>query len=963
MEGAHRELGARLADRLGGNHADRLAGVDQHTTSQIAAIALGAQTVTGIAGQRRTHAHFVDAQTLDLVDRVFVEHDTGFIQRGLGLGMDHIAHHDTTEDAIAQGFDHLAAFDECPHGHTVSGAAVVFDHHQILGHVDQSTGQVAGVGSLERGIGQAFSGAVRRDEVLQNVQTFAEVRGDRGLDDRAVRLGHQAAHAGELTDLCSRAASTRVGHHVDGIEGLLIDHLAVTIGDLLGLELIHHGLADFVAGLGPDVDHLVVTLALGHQTRGVLLLDLLDLGLGSSQQRDLLRRHQHVTDGNRDAGTGGQTEAVLHQLIDEDDRVAQTATTEGRIDQARNFFFLERLVDELEGHAVRQDLGQDRAADRGVGTDQSGRGLAGVAVAVVLVQTNDDLGAEFDLAVLIGPQHLGDVGEHHAFALAVGLFAGGVVQTQHDVLRRHDRGFAVGRKEHIVGGQHQRAGFELCLDRQRHVNRHLVAVEVGVEGRAHQRMQLDRLAFDQHRLESLDAEAVQGRCPVEHDRMFADDFFQDVPDDGFLVLDELLGLLDGGRYPHRLELVEDEGLEELERHQLGQTALMQLELRADHDDRAARVVDALAQQVLTETAALALDHVGQRLQGALVGAGHGLAATTVVEQRVNRFLQHALFIAHDDLGRLELEQTLETVVAVDDPAIEIVQVGGGKTSAIERHQRAQFGRQHRQDLKHHPLGLDARTLEALEHLQALGELLDLGFRRGRAELFMQPGDIAVDVDRAQQIAHAFGTHDGAEVIAVLFGLGEEIVFGEQLAALERGHARLDDHIGLEIEHPLDVAQRHVEHHAQTRRQRLQEPDVRGRAGQFDMAHPLAANLGERDFDAALLTDHTTVLQALVLAAQALVVLDRPEDLGAEQTVAFGLEGSVVDGLRLLDFAIGPGADLLGRCNADLDRVEVFFFLDLLEQVEQCFHLGPFIPISCARDRYRSRATGFLSPAH
>jgi hypothetical protein len=54
-----------------------------------------------------------------------------------------------------------------------------------------------------------------------------------------------------------------------------------------------------------------------------------------------------------------------------------------------------------------------------------------------------------------------------------------------------------------------------------------------------------------------------------------------------------------------------------------------------------------------------------------------------------------------------------------------------------------------------------------------------------------------------------------------------------------------------------------------------------------------------------------VLQALVLAAQALVVLDRAEDLGAEQAVAFRLEGPVVDRLGLLDLAERPRADLLG----------------------------------------------------
>jgi hypothetical protein len=35
------------------------------------------------------------------------------------------------------------------------------------------------------------------------------------------------------------------------------------------------------------------------------------------------------------------------------------------------------------------------------------------------------------------------------------------------------------------------------------VHGHLVAVEVGVEGVAHERVHLDRLALHQHRLESL----------------------------------------------------------------------------------------------------------------------------------------------------------------------------------------------------------------------------------------------------------------------------------------------------------------------------------------------------------------------------------------------------------------------------------------------------------------------------
>ena len=75
--------------------------------------------------------------------------------------------------------------------------------------------------------------------------------------------------------------------------------------------------------------------------------------------------------------------------------------------------------------------------------------------------------------------------------------------------------------------------------------------------------------------------------------------------------------------------------------------------------------------------------------------------------------------------------------------------------------------------------------------------------------------------------------------------------------------------------------------------------MRNRAGQLDVRHALTTHLGLCDLNAALLADDAAMLQALVLAAQALVVLDRTEDLGAEQAVTFRLERTVVDRLRLL----------------------------------------------------------------
>ncbi len=122
-------------------------------------------------------------------------------------------------------------------------------------------------------------------------------------------------------------------------------------------------------------------------------------------------------------------------------------------------------------------------------------------------------------------------------------------------------------------------------------------------------MKLDGAAFDQHDLEGLDAQAMQGRRTVEQHRALVADLLEHVPHFGRHAVDHALGALDVVRIVVLHQPAHDEGLEELERHLLGQTALVQLERRADHDDRAAGIVDALAEQVAAEAALLALEQV------------------------------------------------------------------------------------------------------------------------------------------------------------------------------------------------------------------------------------------------------------------------------------------------------------------------------------------------------------------
>src|SRR5487761_2073430 len=315
VEGPHRQLRPRLANRLRGNDANRFADVDEVAAAKVAAVARRAKAVAGVAGERRAHLDLVDAEELDLLDLVLAQQRSRRIERFLRFRTDDVGSRDASEDALAQRLDDLAAFDQRLHRDAVARLAIVLGHDEVLRHVDEAASQVTGVCRLQCRVGEPLARAMGADEVLQHVQAFAEVRRDRRLDDRAIGLGHQAAHACELPDLCRRTARTGVCHHEDRVERILLHRLAVGIGHFHRAELSHHRLGDVVSGSAPDVDDLVVALALRDETRGVLRLDLLHLRLGIGDDLVLFLGHQHVVGGERDAAARGQSIARLHQPV------------------------------------------------------------------------------------------------------------------------------------------------------------------------------------------------------------------------------------------------------------------------------------------------------------------------------------------------------------------------------------------------------------------------------------------------------------------------------------------------------------------------------------------------------------------------------------------------------------------------------------------------------------------------
>src|SRR5262249_34180882 len=140
-------------------------------------------------------------------------------------------------------------------------------------------------------------------------------------------------------------------------------------------------------------------------------------------------------------------------------------------------------------------------------------------------------------------------------------------------------------------------------------------------------------------------------------------------------------------------------------------------------------------------------------------------------------------VPDDDLRRVELEQALQAVVAVDDATVEIVEVARGEAAAVERDERAEIRREDRDDREHHPLRTVAGLAERLADLEALHDLLALRLARRSAHLLAERLAELVDVDALEHVEDGLAAHAGGElVIAVLVLELHVALLGQELAA-------------------------------------------------------------------------------------------------------------------------------------------------------------------------------------
>ncbi len=276
---------------------------------------------------------------------------------------------------------------------------------------------------------------------------------------------------------------------------------------------------------------------------------------------------------------------------------------------------------------------------------------------------------------------------------------------------------------------------------------------------------------------------------------------------------------------------------------------------------------------------------------------------SVVEQGIHCFLQHALLVANDDIGRAQLQQVLEAVIPVDHAAIQIIEIAGGKTSAFQRNQWTEIRRNHRQHFKDHPFRTHLGIEKTLRELQPLGNLLADLFALGRVELMFQLVREFAQVNFRQGFLHGLGAHLGGKAVGVLLTGLTVLHLGEQLLVLQWRLARIDDHVIFVIQHAFEITRRHVQHQAHARRHALEKPNMADRHRQFDVAHAFPAHAGQRHLDAATITDHAAMLDALVLAAITFPITHRTENPFTKQTALFRLKCAVVDRFRVLDFPV------------------------------------------------------------
>ncbi|MPM87199.1 hypothetical protein SDC9_134293 [bioreactor metagenome] len=269
---------------------------------------------------------------------------------------------------------------------------------------------------------------MRRDEEFEHREAFAEIRANRDLNDLTARVGHEAAHASELTNLRRAAARAGVSHHVDRVK-------LVQRG--------HQGLGDTVGRLFPNLDDALSALAVAEHALAEQIVDEYDLLLRVGNHLLLLGGHLNILEADGDAaargigktelldpvkhlGGGRRTIFAIAAVYD----IAKILFRNQLVDFQRKEVFLLAAVHKAE--ILRNSVVEDHAANRGI------HNLAPLFSLPFARQANFHTRLQRDFARLIGHDRLFFGVEDLALALCAGANHGQIVAAHDHILRRRN---------------------------------------------------------------------------------------------------------------------------------------------------------------------------------------------------------------------------------------------------------------------------------------------------------------------------------------------------------------------------------------------------------------------------------------------------------------------------------------------------------------------------------------------
>ena len=808
-------------------------------------------------------------------------------------------------DPVLQALNGLLAVHKSLHRHAGNLCSALTAVHlpdtQLLGHIHHSPGKITRVRRPQSRVGKSLPGAVSGHEILQNVQSLTEIGLNGQLYGSSRGVGHQSAHTRQLLNLLVGTTGTGVRHHVDII---------------VFIQARQKHLRQLFVRLIPGLNHRPVPLFLRDQSPSEVGGDLIHRSLGLSQHLRLLGRHGHIGNGHGHGRPGGVLISYGLYIVQHLRRSGSSMGVDNLLQDLLQSLLVHmevhlgqkeilRQVSVYKAQVLGQDLIEDKPSQRGLHISRHHFSLG-----VLLGSAHLDPGVKGTGFILISQNGFVHIFKVPALSQRSGPLLGQVIDAQNHVLGRHRHRAAVGRLQQVVGGQQQETALRLRLHRKGKMHCHLIPVKVRVESRTHQRMELDGLALYQNGLKSLDAQPVKCGGAVEHHRVLFDNLLQHIPHLVIHLVNQLLCILDILADALRHQILHHERLKQLNGHLLGQTALVNLQLRPHHDNGTTGIIHTLAQKVLAETAGFSLQHVGEGFQRPVSGPCHRTSPSAVVNQRVHRLLKHSLLVADDNVRSPQFQKSLQTIIPVDDPPVKVIQIRGGKAAAVQLNHRTDVGGNHRDRVHDHPLRQVARLPEGLNHFQSLddaGTLLAGGISQAGPQLIR----LLVQVNGSEQLLNGLRPHAHAELAAIGIPCVLVLLLGEYLLIIKAGLPLIQHNIGCKIQHFFQNPGRQVQDQPHTAWNALKVPDMGHRGSQFNMPHALPPDAGLGDFHAAPVADHSLVSDFLIFTAVALPVLAGPENLLAEQTVPLGLQRPVVNSLRLHYLAMGPLTDFIG----------------------------------------------------